>query len=574
MPLRVRVLVAPALLAIAVAVPAVVLGLRAPFAASQSPSGSAIVPSIAAPGFTGPDLKNPAAYVPAQCYAATIDQYTRRPQNGCFVCHQTPRSPNYIDDAALQTELSFPSYVKKNRWPNLLEAPAPVALSNEQLLELVRSTNYFDGDGQITLARRLKTLPDGWDADQDGSWSGFVPDCWFHVDARGFDRDPHDVPSGWRAYSSPPIPGLFFPTNGAFGDTFIRLPPVYRTQRDGSPSEEVYAINLALLEAYVQRHAVSIPATDERALDSDLDGDGQLGIARQIAFVWPADGEKRQRFVGAAAELTTGARPVAGLFPAGTEFLHSLRYLDVVGKEVRIANRFRELRYMRKTRYFNYSQLQQNAELEQREKRDKPDKLKRIFGNGERGITTGSGWLMQGFIENVDGELRPQSLEETAACIGCHGGVGATTDSTFSFARKLPYTSFQHGWFHPSQRDLSGVSQLRRADGQGEYSHWLEQVGGGDDFRSNSDVRRTFFRADGSLDPKASRALFSDISNLILPSPERAFALNSAYLGLVRTQRFSEGRELTLGEKPQILSQIEAGTTGITQVVSPAWLSR
>jgi hypothetical protein len=60
-----------------------------------------------------------------------------------------------------------------------------------------------------------------------------------------------------------------------------------------------------------------------------------------------------------------------------------------------------------------------------------------------------------------DGSLRPQSMEESTFCAGCHGGIGATTDSIFSFARKLGGRAPARGWFHWSQRDLRGIAERR-----------------------------------------------------------------------------------------------------------------
>src|SRR5262249_22241102 len=147
----------------------------------------------------------------------------------------------------------------------------------------------------------------------------------------------------------------------------------------------------------------------------------------------------------------------------------SVRYLDVEGGRVRMAARMKELRYMRKTRWLTYSDLDLAGKAEMREKAQKPDRLKLIMGDAERGIATGTGWRMQAFIEDASGELRPQTVEETAACIGCHGGVGATVDSTFSFARKLDDRAHASGWYALGDRGLEGIPDPRRADGRGEY---------------------------------------------------------------------------------------------------------
>ncbi|HYQ15359.1 MAG TPA: hypothetical protein VEQ58_06375 [Polyangiaceae bacterium] len=540
-----------------------------------SASASAPAPQVAR-SFRGPELSNRSAYIPAQCYAKTRATQGAA-HNGCFVCHQDSRAPNYVDDGDVQTELSFADYATHNRWQNAIEPPAPAALGDDELLSWVRTSNYFGADGGLKLARALAKPPEAWDANHDEAWNGFLPDAWFHFDSEGFDSDPSGKKTGWRAYTSLPTPGMFMPTNGSAGDALIRLPLEYRQDAAGAEDSTVYRINLAIVEAFIRRVDVTIETTDERPLGSDLDGDGKLGIAKKVAFVWPAKKGRPFHYVGKAAELDAqkDGWPVAGSFPRGTEFLHSVRYLDVQDGKARMAPRMKELRYMRKQRFLNYGQLDQAAQAEAREKHKSPDKLKQIFANAERGVTTGVGWLMQGFIEDAHGDLRPQNVEETTACIGCHGGVGATTDATFTFARKLPPGSFRDGWYHPSERGLEGVAEPKRADGRGEYAHYLAQVGGADDFRTNDEAYAKFFRPDGKLDPRATAKLARDVSLLLMPSASRALALDRAYLGLVRAQRFEAGRDVTVGSAPQIeLALTQDAPTGIETAVLPAWKVR
>ena len=38
------------------------------------------------------------------------------------------------------------------------------------------------------------------------------------------------------------------------------------------------------------------------------------------------------------------------------------------------------------------------------------------------GITNQAVWVLQGFSEDANGNLRYQTFEETSFCIGCHGG--------------------------------------------------------------------------------------------------------------------------------------------------------
>ena len=58
-------------------------------------------------------------------------------------------------------------------------------------------------------------------------------------------------------------------------------------------------------------------------------------------------------------------------------------------------------------------------------------------GNAFIGLRNAFGWQLQAFIEDERGRLRLQTEEEHRACMGCHGGIGITIDSTFSFARKF-----------------------------------------------------------------------------------------------------------------------------------------
>lgn len=491
----------------------------------------------------GPSLANLAAYLPAQCYAKTR-RADGTPRNPCATCHQASREPNYVDDSDVQLELSIPRFAATNRWTNALVPPAPVAIDDRALLAYVRTDNY----------RRGEAVSAG---------VAYVPDCMFAPDPQGWDRDGTGATTGWRAYTAPPVPGMFWPTNGSAGDAYIRLPEAYRRDASGAPSEAIYAVNLAIVEAMIRRTDVAIAPTREALLGVDLDGDGRLGLARRVAFVWPPSPTSPLRYVGQAAALdrTAAGFPAAGLYPTGTELVHSVRYLDVADGRVRPAARMKELRYMKKQRWLSYSALDVAAKSEQREKEQDPDSLRRIYGDGERGVGTGTGWLMLGFIEDATGTLRAQTTEETAACIGCHGGVGATTDSTFSFARKVSWTA--------PERFLA-LPEPRRTDGGGEYRAWLEAVGDGDDFGSNAEVRARFLTRDGHVVPAMARALAKDISVLVVPSPARALELDRAYLALVRAQSFALGREAFAGT-PQIEARLVPGAaTGITQVIAPA----
>jgi hypothetical protein len=184
----------------------------------------------------------------------------------------------------------------------------------------------------------------------------------------------------------------------------------------------------------------------------------------------------------------------------------------------------------------------------------------------DRGVYNGQGWLLQAFIESNDGGLRPQTYEESAFCIGCHGGIGATTDSMFSFARKLSEPA--GGYFHWTQRDLHGLPEPRRADGAFEYSFYLQQNRAGDEFRDNREIQRRFFDAAGALRPERVRALHTDIATLLLPSSARALALDRAYRAVVLEQSFSRGRDATLAPSAHVQRRVAVQSkTGVSQPV-------
>ena len=111
----------------------------------------------------------------------------------------------------------------------------------------------------------------------------------------------------------------------------IRLDPAFQKDKSGAFDANIYEINLAIVEALIARADVAIDPTDEAALGTDLDLDGHLGRATRVAFDATADasGKTRMHYAG-MARAEEGQLPIApGLFPTGTEFFHTVRYLDV-----------------------------------------------------------------------------------------------------------------------------------------------------------------------------------------------------------------------------------------------------
>ena len=474
----------------------------------------------------------------------------------------------------MQLEYAFVPRARKNPWKNLfVDWTGEIAkTSDDSILSYVRKSNYFDGAGRIILADKLAHPPRAWDHRDDGRWEGFIPDAYFRFDNEGFDLAPDGSRTGWRALAYHPLPGTFWPTNGSIGDVLIRLPAAFREREDGSADAGIYKVNLAIVEALVTRRSVAIDPVNEAALGFDLDRDGRLGMSERVTFALENELPTLSYVGRARTEAARGLLHLAaGLFPEGTEFLHSVRYLDPTPDGIRMAARLKELRYAKKLEWWTYAQLDKRARVEAISKVDSPSELRNFGGNIEIGVNNNQGWTFQGFIEDAAGELRPQSFEETAYCTGCHGGIGVVDDGIFSFSRRLGPSAFQRGWYHWSQRGLEGVPDRKLESGGTEYVSYLEHNGAGDEFRQNSEVIERFFEG-GQLRADMKARLARDISLVLLPSPERALALDKAYRALVERQNFRLGRDIVLDGAKNVHRLVDDGQrTGIEEPLPPPW---
>jgi hypothetical protein len=519
-----------------------------------------LVPAARGDTRLGAPLENPTAFIPPQCYTATIDA-AGAVHNPCFTCHVRGRSPNAVNDRDLQLSYAFPDAALANPWTNLFEDRSGriAAIGDAEILAYIRGDNYLDADGSIRLAGILTDPPPGWDVDGDGRWRGYVPDAYFRFDEEGYDLAPDDSRTGWRAFAYTPLPGSFSPASGSTDDVLIRLPEAYRRDADGRPDWTAYAINLAIVEALIQRSDIPIAPVDELLYGVDLDKDGAIATAEHVAFDWaPLDGHDMSYVGGARLLQAAGEAPLAaGLYPLGTEFIHSVRYVDIddADGEVHLSPRLKELRYMRKNAWQTYADLEEGALEEVKEDHDFPNRLPIFDGDAETGIANGTGWRLQAFIEDRDGTLRPQSFEETVFCTGCHGGIGATDDSTFAFARKLDEPD--GGWFHWTRRGLGGVPDPGAADGVGDYARYLSENGAGDEFRTNSETIAAFFEPDGKPNKEALARLRSDVAALLYPSRRHALDLDKAYRTIVLDQDFVRGRAPVLAPATNVHEKVE-----------------
>ncbi|MFQ3574705.1 MAG: DPP IV N-terminal domain-containing protein, partial [Thermodesulfovibrionales bacterium] len=409
-------------------------------------------------------------------------------------------------------------------------------------------SNYIDDKGNIIIAHNLPV-----------AWKGYRPDCYFNFDEEGFDRNIKGGSyTGWRSFRYYPFAANQWPTNGSTTDAIIRLPEVFRQDERGRYNHDVYKVNLAIVEAVVKQRTISTEPLNERAVNMDLDGNGKIDVATKVKFDWkPLEG-RFMYYAGMAGVLQKKGelRLAGGLYPLGTEFLHSVRYIDWDDKNntIRMSARFKELRYGKKIWWADYNYLHTFAQRRGVEQFLLGERAPEGFvGDYENGIENLTGWVYQGFIEDKKGNLRPQTNEETLFCIGCHRAVGITTDSSYSFARKFEggdKTHKNYGWGHWSQRDLRGIREPKATyEGSGsfyEYSYYLMYNSAGDDLRENGEIKQLFFNPNGTIKKDMVERLRDDISLLLYPSRQRAMDLNKAYKVIVDEQSFIKGRDTTV----------------------------
>lgn len=456
---------------------------------------------------------NAEAPIPPQCYTQTAGRF-----NPCYVCHQNPVQgrENKMGDGGLQLAYAFSDVGMTNHWSNLFEERSELVaeISDEEILAWIDEDNYSE------LPARLKSAGfEGWIPDLKNLQMGAGA-----FDEQGFARDG----SQWVAFNYKPLPSTFWPTNGSTDDVMIRLAAPFRTNAAGEYVKDIYLANLSLVEANIKGlNQISTPPLDENKIGNDLDGDGQLGIIERISVT--------DAYVGAAA----AAFKESWLYPKGTEFLHTVRYVGLSEDgQVVPSTRMKEVRYMRKWQDYGKVVYSRQYQLENFEK--ELAHLPQYQYLGDYGLDNKFGWAIQGFIEGHDGRLRTLTYEENLFCMGCHTSVGATTDKTFGFPRKIDGAA---GWGYI---DLVGMPDApNMGEEQGEIMTYFERVGGGGEFRSNAEMFERWFTEDGVVDKKKVAAA-PDVYTLITPSPSRALELNKAYKAIVSEQDYIYGRDATI----------------------------
>ena len=475
------------------------------------------------------EMYNPEAVIPAQCYTKTDSV-----NNPCFVCHQTysdESRPNFMKDGSLQGAYEFSDIGMTNSWKNLFKdrSEAIAGISDKEINEWTNTDNYS------SFIDKQK---------QSENWGGEIseikqlpfPEKAFAED--GFAKDG----SHWVAYNYKPLPSSFWPTNGSTGDAMIRLPEKFMTVA-GQYNKSVYQANLALVEMTIKnQNSVTVASVDEKIIGVDLNSDGQQGIVTVM--------NKQAHYLGDASDTAVEHM----LFPQGTEFLHTVRYVGVDAHGgIYNAPRMKEVRYMRKAAFKSPAALRSSYFIEAKEKH--LEQLPRTVSIGDRGIDNGFGWVINGYIENEHGNLRQQNKQELAFCNGCHKTVGSTIDQVFSFARKV---EGQQGWGYINLKTIQDVPSFGTHDP--EYLTYFKRAGGGDEFRQNQEMLQRWFDDKGNVD--AEKVLQAkSIYELITPSAERALAMNKAYKTIVDEQSYIFGRDVVLKPAVNVLQEVDT-TTG------------
>jgi len=479
-------------------------------------------------------MENYEAVVTSMCYTKHEHKY-----NPCYVCHQDIKQDgraNKMNDGELQNEYAFSDVGVTNHWTNLFidRTEKILQISDEKILEYINTENYTG----------LKPMLEKHD------FSGYIPDLEnYHLGANAFNTDGFAKDgSGWVAFNYKPLPSTFWPVNGSTDDVLIRLDKPFRENTKGELSTIAYKFNLAILEAAIKNlEKISVDSLDESEVGTDLNNDGKLSIVTSI--------DRPSHYVGGALNI-----PVETfLYPQYTEFLHTVRYIGTDEENgIYNAPRMKELRYMIKKQSYHESgdaldksELAFLYDLEWQEK--SKGWLPQYNSLLEKGIDNKYGWWIQGFIEDENGDLRPQSYEETFFCMGCHTTLGTTIDQTFSFARKIDGAK---GWGYIDLKSMIDAPNIGKSEG--EILTYFKRVGGGNEFRIKNDIHDKFY-TDGVLDVDKVKEVDS-VYELITPTHKSALKMNKAYKVLVESQDFIHGRDGNAAPVENVYKNIDEST--------------
>ncbi len=431
-------------------------------------------------------FENPYANIPAQCYIET----SYGTQNACLFCHTNAPARAKLGNTTpqagldpllgnLQLEYAFGAADRFSKSPNI--NPWENTLMPERLEEAVVTL----GIDTLTWDIKRYIQTDNWQnayarkrGDKKVSNSTIKDDAYrlfpalnpssLPADSDGFVRtereeealfsDLYGKNTGWRAINFMPY-GIFAPHTGSVSGVYIRLDTKYMKDSSGEYNLDIYTQNLTLLEQAIQDR------TEDNAT----------------------------HYVGLASDEVL----YRGLFPLKTEFAHPLHYVDVEADGTKSkfpgtrSLRVKEIRYMYKWQ-MHYPQ----------EPISKDENAPLYYNEKETWIDNGAGWWMSAFIEDKEGELRPQTPQEMMQCVGCHSslygfepeqftsGTGNTIDTVWSFSRKfagnlgwkemdyLGYTRKQYTLDDNTAGIAHRGDPINRDAKMGEYRYFLNHVVG------------------------------------------------------------------------------------------------
>jgi hypothetical protein len=419
--------------------------------------------------------------IPPQCWIET----GYGTQNACKYCHTdylaNIRHGNALKIAEDQVLYSFPSpNLNKVLWRNIifpheiierLKAEG-IALPNIDDIDYVRKDNWTPA-----YQKARQNGNSGWinNENSDKKWILFPslnPNHLFpfiaenptgngkhgYVDLDGFVKNEKNQYTGWRAINFFPY-AIFTPLTGSVSGIYIRLPENFM-QTSGKTDIEIYKANLELLEKNIKNQEYT-----------------------------------ETHYLGDASDVKINK----GFYPVGTEFAHPLHYVDLMAQgQIRRqldgiidenyidyefpgtrSKRVKEIRYMYKWKDVSIEDLDEDEG-------DEEEEFDIFIGReGQGWIDNEGGWIIAAYIEDRNGNLRPQTTEELAQCFGCHGNVGNTVDAVWSFQRKLPGNQ---GWgeMDYGKYDAATPFNTRLKDymnekmNMGEYGYFLYSVVGAD----------------------------------------------------------------------------------------------
>ncbi|MFC2163362.1 hypothetical protein ACFLT2_00020 [Acidobacteriota bacterium] len=421
--------------------------------------------------------------IPAQCWVET----GYGTQNACQYCHTNYLAENRHGNALALAEdqilYSFPSpNLNRVNWKNIIHPEEILArLAEEELavpragdpenLDYVRTDNWREA---FRKARRNRD--DSWNnlANTSSDFQLFPalnPDDLFpfvdedktsggqhgFIDEDGFIWSKESQITGWRAINFFPY-AIFTPLTGSVSGIYIRLSKEFMTE-DGNPDLEIYKKNLDLLERNIK--------------NLKIDSTHYYGDAKEV--------EVRK-----------------GFYPVGTEFAHPLHYVDLnadgdVGLRLDGLNRNEEPDYefpgtrSKRVKEIRYMYKWKDVRLEDIGDDGEGDSAF-LIGNKTRGwIDNSDGWILAAYIENREGDLRPQTTEELMQCLGCHSSVGNTIDAVWSFQRKLPrepgWGEMDYGRYNKRSPEKTWLQDYFKAtENMGELEYFYFTVVGSDLF--------------------------------------------------------------------------------------------